>query len=194
MKKITLEQFKTKCENVATLLGGSFTCDSAFESWIFQGEIALKGAVVNVSCDSTVGKLNFSAEWPKNVKNEVFSPRSYDKSSYTSISCTASRPAKAIANDVERRFLPAYLLELGVQKVRCASSDDYAARTEANAAKFARISEGKRYEHRANEVSLSGVRSDIYGNVKVSGDNVAIELHSLSPAQAEAVLKLFVTL
>lgn len=193
MIRITLAQYNAKCAEIAKALGGTFHTRSTMVSWIYQGDIVLgPGLVVSVRCEKRIGKFSFSGVFPSNVKNEVFFPRTYDKSAYTTISCDCDRTPAAIAKDVQRRFLPAFVNELAVQNQRVADSNFYHATTEKNTARMHEVSGGKRYDR--NEISLSSERSDIYGRVKVSGDSISIDLNSLSPAQAEAVLKLVATL
>lgn len=192
MIKINIAEFDVKCSDIAKVLGGLYMPQP--DCWVPRGQIILPGSVITVAGNSHNGTVEVSGVWPTNQKNEMFFPRGYDKSPYSAITCSLSRNAKAIANDITRRFLPAYLMELGVQKVRCAGSDNYLNSTANNAANLAKLADTSRADHAPNRISLHSDRSDVWGHAEVSGDNVNFELRGLSPAQAEAVINIFKTL
>lgn len=185
--KITTVQFDIKCNDIAKFLGGLYVPEP--ESYCSYGEIILANSTIRISCDGRTGRAEISGSWPSNCKNEIFRPSTYEKSEYAPISCSFSRDAKAIANDIERRFLPAYLGELRKQEARVKDSNKFHATTEENTARLHHVSCGKRYDRDRNEICLD--HPDIHGRVKVSGNSVSIEFNSLTPAQAETLLTVY---
>lgn len=189
-----IKEYNTKCAAIAKHLGGTFH-SRAVTSWIFIGEVVLPGGVAfTVRHEERLGKLEVSAVWPTNQKKEMFHPYRFDKSGYREISVSIGRDADDLAKDIQRRFLPGFVAELNTQKARCANSDAHINLTEKNTAHLARVAHGKRYDSHPTEFSFDSERSSVYGKAKVSGDNVNIEVNNLSPAQAEAILKLVATL
>jgi hypothetical protein len=119
-----------------------------------------------------------------------------------SINISATRPAKALARDIERRFLTPYKVLITELRERKSKRDDYENRSLVNARELAAISGGKFQLNTKREYSdgpvteqptlRPGPLANFYGNVNVSGDGVSIELRNLTMDQARAVTRALV--
>jgi hypothetical protein len=70
------------------------------------------------------GRVEFSGEWPQSdVDGYRYGPYHGERSGYSSITVALSRSAEAIANDIERRFLPGYLAEYEKRLNDCGERD-----------------------------------------------------------------------
>lgn len=197
---LTLQQFNAKCEEIAKALGGTFTVRATDNNWVFWGDFkSALGLPFAVRADSDRRPdrppvFSFYGDWPTNSKNEVYRPSNWETdTTYKPIRCNGNRPSTAIAADLNRRFLPGYAIARAQQIARRDESNYYHDTVAKTTAHLAHVSGGKQYAHRPTEITIHSERSDIYGNVRVAG-TVSIELHNLTPAQAEAVLKLVKTL
>lgn len=102
------------------------------------------------------------------------------------ISVSINKSTPQIVNDINRRFMPAYRERLKAVRDKIEQMNQYEDLT-LNTLKSLSNKELDNYDTRNSMFRFDGA-GNVYGTVKVNGDRVEIELHSLNPTQAKAVL------
>jgi len=101
------------------------------------------------------------------------------------ISVSGERGAQAIAKEIKRRFLPAYLPLLAKAIARRDEANTYEDKTRANLAMLAEIVGARLPEdHGRTTTYFTG------GDIQVSGDSITLKLSSLSIEQAKQILEM----
>src|SRR4029077_333144 len=101
------------------------------------------------------------------------------------ISVSGERGAQAIAKEIKRRFLPAYLPLLAKAIARRVEANTYEDKTRANLAMLAEIVGARLPEdHGRTTTYFTG------GDIQVSGDSITLKLSSLSVEQAKQILEM----
>lgn len=140
------------------------------------------------------GRITWSAVYPRDNLHQEHAPRD-NAGGRLSITTAPGKPVDATAKDVTRRLLVPYREQL----VKCVAerdqANDYAGRSERNAAALAALV-GKEPNRRNSSVAERRISfyqdGGAYGDVQVNGDSVSIDLRSLTVEQAAAVLRLVV--
>lgn len=84
----------------------------------------------------SAGRIEVVGDWPRSTmgSRQSFNPSSYQETEYTRITVALKRSADAIANDIERRFLPGYLAEYE-KKIKARDEHDRKARAQTEITK-----------------------------------------------------------
>jgi len=168
--------------------GRSWTKDSEL-SWyatLTRGD----GAGLHVSYDSHKLRYHWSAIYPR-AQGQEHGPRRGEERQ--SITIGVDRTPEQAAKDIARRLLPVYLTQLAECLERVAAANAYQETTARNLQALADLlgvplSKGNGLRDTAHTLYIRANDDDAYGDVKVSGDSITVELRNLSLEQAQRVL------
>lgn len=198
----TKARYTALYEGVASHLPGWRTQIQPSECWEGQWSYKLVSNVIGQALTLVIqrDKVGVSGYWPQDVDGRYMSPRDVNAES-PSISVSLSRGPKAIANEMQRRFLKPYLTVWGLLIERVEQRKAYVNKKQANWQKIAGSGwvtspHGEAGVNGDPTASIRfGGRDDYdysrgYGDVRMTGDDsVEIKLSSLPVTTALAVLK-----
>jgi len=133
-------------------------------------------------------RVSISGTWPVDNARHMHIPSAHDSGQYSRITVNATRPAKAIAAEITRRLLPAYLPVYARMKAQAERANEYAALTART--KAALTDTGLvRLGHRDGDSIYPTADLGIY-TMRPQGDTVRFEAFSVPAELAIAILKL----
>ena len=158
------------------------------DSWNYACVNAHKGdeSLYFTSCGYPLkDRIAISGNFPRTDKGERIDPYEYNEERHE-ISVSIAKTPEQIARDIERRFLPRYRELLRRVKEKVAQSNEYAV---ACARNLERIKGGKltEEEEKGYIMHLSG---EIFGEIRVHGETVRIELHSVPIEAAQRIVRI----
>lgn len=134
-------------------------------------------------------RIKVSGNFPKTEKGESLDPYRYGEKEHE-ITVSVSKSPERIAKEIERRFLPRYreVLKSILEKVH--KSNQYARTSERNL----ELVKGETL----NDLERNNARfvlhlEPIFGEIKVSADEAAIELHCVPIEKARQIIRLIKT-
>jgi hypothetical protein len=143
-------------------------------------------------------RIQVSGGWPRDVQGHEHRPREWDDCQPShAITCSLKRGAKAIAADIDRRFLGRYLQAFAVMSINVAEMDRYATRRADVLNRLGAIVEGNHGKAVAPKDKMDeiGFYLDVKdgsdaksGSIRAGGKTVNLELHGLPVDMAEAIL------
>ena len=135
-------------------------------------------------------RLAISGIFPRDGQNGGdYGPSGHGTDQRVTIHVGAERPAKAVAGEITRRLLPAYLPQYAKALERKAADEEGRARADALADRLASVLGEKISDpHRNGERCVRLYRGEWYGDVRIGhGGSVKIELSSLPAVIAERI-------
>lgn len=188
------EVYQAQIKAIAEALGATYVPHRGelWEGGDQRGAVQLStGQVIGLRKTWGAQRITVSGHWPKDSKNTTHTPQSYNKSGsgYKDISVSLERPAEAIAKDIQRRFIPAFLKEHAYLTDQTAKSNQYLARRNGNVSRLAALANVKNAGEQGFHLDLPTG----WGDVEISSGTATFKLHSLTIEQAEQVLKLINT-
>lgn len=180
---------------LAQATGDAWTYVERDDTYTHVGRIArADGPVVFVHGPSYQhkGKLSITGDYPRDAEGQyVYVDWDDRQAGAPSIGVGEGRGAKVVASEIARRFLPAYLDRYAKVAERVAASNAHDEARKALADRLAAaIGTTARHDRGGSEVSVSVNNDGGYGDVHVSsGNSVSIDLRSVTPEVAEAVLR-----
>lgn len=120
---------------------------------------------------------------------------SYSDPAYPSITVSASKTARQMARDIERRLLPPLREKLATLRERKQASDDYNARRTAGLAELdGWLGGGTVRRGDRSELELGRWGDSIHGTIALSSDDVEFTIRVKSPLAAQKIAELIAKL
>lgn len=190
-----MTNMKLLAEQVAKELG--WHVDPAYDDHVDQACIRREFAV-----DAAVPKIYFRLNWQK-TKIEISggwphgpqgaeTPRKYSGEEAPQINVGVGRDAAAIAKDIRRRFLDAYLTLHATCLQRVRDSEFYRVSGQANADRISQALGGVAVRSNGDHHTMwiDGGEGAWTGTVEVTGDAVSVHVRSLSVDETIRVVEL----
>jgi hypothetical protein len=180
---------------IAGALGGGWTVQPPRDGQRTRAIVQPDGAGVSVWwSEYPAGRLEIHGVWPRGADGKEYRPTGYRETSPT-ITVNASRPPAAIASEIRRRFLPAYLELYAKKRSEQDGAEAYQRETAATLARLVAATGSADGLRRANGQQLSTlyVRDSHVYRVEASGDSVRFEAFSCPVDVAVRVLDLLAT-
>jgi len=168
---------------VADALGPGWCVETIDPTWPTRYLKCTDG--VRIALGFRDGRIQVSGDWPRTSSGEACVPYFREGSKRPDITIAADRSPAAVAREIARRFLPAYLPLWTAEATRARTLDDAAATTRRVSAQLAEAFGIKRREPNRGAMFESlriyhdGDRG-FWGDIEVSGDRVTIKLHGLT--------------
>ena len=181
------ENTKALIEQVLKILGFSLKKETN-DDWSYVSLKAVKGdESLHFASGSYYLKdrISISGDFPRTEKRERVDPYRYGEKRHE-ITVSSLKSAEQIAKDIERRFLPRYreLLKRAADIVK--QSNDYARQCARN---LEAIKGGKLTDEELEHSTLR-IEGLVYGEIRVRGEDAAVELRSVPIEMAEKILRL----
>jgi hypothetical protein len=175
----------TLSPRVAALLGGGWSSAIRDENFPKPELAHESGAGIWLHRDSRTNRITVTGYWPRVGTTAM----SFAPSPAPHITVAGDVTAERLAREIERRFLVEYLPEFEKQKARAEATTEHENRTRTNLERLAgQFGLSIRGSEQAHYYSRSGEPSR-YGDIRVNGDSVRIDVGGLTVEQAEAILR-----
>lgn len=191
-----LRVLRMKMVDVATALGTAWTFEpSMYESTWHAGTLrhmhgGMQLSVGRITYGHAKGRLTIRGEYLAQSGIDAYDAYG-ERLDYHSITVSPDRSAAAIARDITKRLLPAYIETLAKVTHQIQQIMDYRALGETTVRHLAAVADNAPYSNDGKGTYTIRLYQGplVWGDVTVYGDRISMQVHNMAPDMAAVVLE-----